>query len=325
MRTVRLVTAALVAGSASFGFVPLALAGTTSQTVAPTAEAWFQGNPTCGTPAGCVSKDLLPVQPPVEPPAPVPTSPWPAGTLHVAVAAGIETARSYLSFPLSPGEATVSAATLDVPLDTAPTSGSMSPEAAKVLVCSFFSTLTPSAGSLDTPPDADCSTGAEATYVATPAPHLHADLGSMHAELEDGAGLVLLPDATKAAQTDVWHLVFSAHDRADAARTAPAALALTLTEQDAQEPAVVPPATVPEVAPPLTGPIGVPLPTTDLPQTPDVTGPAPTVPVAPVPQARTITVGYAYPAVWLLPLAFLVLVPLVARTLTKDLTPVRVP
>ena len=36
---------------------------------------------------------------------------------------------------------------------------------------------------------------------------------------------------------------------------------------------------------------------------------------------RTITVGYAYPAVWLLPLVFLVLVPVAARALTRDLTP----
>ena len=35
--------------------------------------------------------------------------------------------------------------------------------------------------------------------------------------------------------------------------------------------------------------------------------------------AQTITVGYAYPAVWLLPLVFLVLVPVATKALTRDL------
>ena len=39
----------------------------------------------------------------------------------------------------------------------------------------------------------------------------------------------------------------------------------------------------------------------------------------PVALPRTVTVGYAYPGVWLLPLVFLVLVPAAARALTKDL------
>ena len=37
--------------------------------------------------------------------------------------------------------------------------------------------------------------------------------------------------------------------------------------------------------------------------------------------AQTVTVGYAYPAVWLLPLAFLLVVPMVAGALTRDLAP----
>ena len=76
---------------------------------------------------------------------------------------------------------------------------------------------------------------------------------------------------------------------------------------------------MPAVAPPV-GTGFAPAPTPELPvveQPPAVVPPA-TVPVA---LPRTITVGYAYPAVWLLPLVFLVLVPAAARALTKDLAP----
>jgi hypothetical protein len=310
----------LVVGSATFGFLPLAHAGTSVQTLAPTTEGWFQPNPSCAAPAGCVTTDALPAQPPVA----VPTSPYPAGTLHVSAAAAQETSRSYLTFSVSLLDVRLTAATLDVPLDVAQADGSVSPEAAHVLVCTFSGSLTAAAGSLAAPPSAACTSSAPATYVATPAPHLHADLAPVLEELASGAGLVLLPDAAKAAPTDApWHVVFSAHDRTDAAKTAPVSLGVTLEDlpqQQVQQPVVDTPPVDTGVPPLISG--GIPLPTTELPQTPTVTGPAPTVPVASVPQARTVTVGYAYPTVWLLPLAFLLVVPLVARALTRDLTPV---
>jgi hypothetical protein len=40
-----------------------------------------------------------------------------------------------------------------------------------------------------------------------------------------------------------------------------------------------------------------------------------------VPQASTVRFGFQYPAVFLLPLVMLVLVPLAARALTRDLEP----
>jgi hypothetical protein len=236
--------------------------------------------------------------------------------------AGQETARTYLGFSLSLVDQELTAASLDIPLDTAAQDGSVQPETSKVIVCASSGSVTPAYGSIASPPSADCSEKAAATYVEKPAPHLHADLTPLLDVLASGNGLALIPDAEASGQTGVWQVVFSAHDRADAAKTPPATLGVTLTDLPQQE---EPPVTVPEApAPqaPSLGGISPPVATPQLPEAPAAGGPAPTVPRA-VPQARTVTVGYAYPTVWLLPLAFLVVIPLVARSLTKDLTPAR--
>jgi len=324
--TVRLVTAVFVAGSASIGFLPLAHAETSTQTVNPSTEAWYQPNPTCQLPVGCLSTDALPVQPPVAPPAEVPTSPFPAGSLHIAVEAGQETARSYLQLSLPLGTDILKSASLEVPLDVAQADGSITPEAAKVAVCTFSGSITAANGSIASPPAADCTRAVAVTYVATPTPHLKADLGSMLAALSAGAGLALIPDATKVAQTDAWRVVFSAHDRADAAKTPPAKL--TITTEPAPEPPAFPEVPVAEVptAPVQQPPVALePFTPVQQPVAPTVNQPAPVQPIQPVPQAQTVTVGYAYPTVWLLPLGFLILIPLVARALTSDLTPIPAP
>ena len=60
-------------------------------TVPDVAEAWYAAAPidVCTTPLGC-------------PPDQVPTSPYPADSLHVGVAGGQETARTYLLPDFSP-------------------------------------------------------------------------------------------------------------------------------------------------------------------------------------------------------------------------------
>jgi hypothetical protein len=324
MRTSRIVTAVLAAGSACFGFLPLAHAETQTQTVSPSTEAWYQPNPTCALPVGCVGLGSLPVQPPVAPPAELPFPAFPAGSMHVAVEGGQETARTYLSFSLPLFDVTLTGAVLEVPLDLAQADGSVAPETSLIQVCSFQGSIQPANGSIEAPPTAACTKSAKASYVPTGTPHLRADLTPLLGDLSAGAGLVLLPDAASVAPTDAWHVVFSSHDRADAAKTPPATLQVTLEPIETPD-GVTPPVTTPPftTAPPAAlGPVGVPG-FVSPPQVPTVTNPAPTVPVTAVPQARTITVGYAYPTVWLLPLAFLLVVPLIARTLTRDLTPVR--
>jgi hypothetical protein len=121
-------------------------------------------------------------------------------------------------------------------------------------------------------------------------------------------------------------VVFSSAARADAAKTDPPVMKLSVTPNAVDEPQV--PVDVPtQAAGP--GSVGQPVIPDTTPQLPDTTVPQvndpvvqPSTPaVQPVAQPQTITVGYAYPVVWLLPLLFLVVVPLAARALTKDLTP----
>lgn len=327
MRT-RLLTAVLVAGSTGLGLVPMASAAAPS-TVAPTVEAWYQPDPACGSPVGCVGAAPLPVAVPAE----VPTSPFPAGTLHVGVSGGQETARTYLGVD-GAGLGGLSAATLVVPLDVAPGSGTTSPETAKLQVCLTREPVVAAEGSLAAPPAADCAAAALVSYVATPAPHLEADLGPLLAGLPRATGLVLLPDATGITPTDAWRVVFSARSRTDAAKTPPASLAVVAAEQAVQAPSTpdagpAQPDAAPLEAPGLDLPgllaaepdlVAGPLPAVPVTAgAPVVAGEAPVVQVQPVAFPETIRVGYAYPVVWLLPLVLLVVVPMVARTLTRDL------
>ena len=330
---VRLVTATLVAGSAAFGFMPLAQASS-DRTITPSTEAWYQPNPTCLLPAGCLTTGSLPVAPPAELTSLPAANPYPAGTLHVGVTCGQETARTYLRYPLEQLEGlTVTSATLSIPLDVNTQNGNATPEASKVLICETSSSrIDATEGTIDAPPPLDCAVSVPMTYVATPQPHLQATLGRMAADLPGITGLVLLPDASKTAQSDAWQVVFSAHTRADAAKTAPATLTVTVDDGTTDEFIDTPiDEELPAVDVPQTGGIPgvVPVTNTGFADVPTVQAPV-TSPVAPTvdqpaPQAATtepklVTVGYAYPAVWLLPLGFLVLVPVVARALTKDLS-----
>ena len=200
---------------------------------------------------------------------------------------------------------------------------SAQPETSHIQVCLVSAPITATEGSVATPPQASCDQHATMSYVATPQPHLHADLAPLLQGLLTTTGVALLPDATKVSQADAWHVVFTAKDNAPVLK-----LTVTPTTSDAGDfvPVDVPSAPAVDTG---TGSVTQPvIPDTTTPVVPDTTVPdvqAPTVPqqqvAQPVAAPQTITVGYAYPVVWLLPLAFLVLVPLAARALTRDLTP----
>lgn len=325
LTTGRLVLVACAVGSVALSFAPIARAET-GLVLTASAEAWYQPNPSCAAATKCLSTAALPAQPPV-------TSPFPARTLHVGLSGGQETARTYLALPFSAVTASITAASLSVPLDTAPVDGSSSPTTAKLQVCLTSGTLVAMDGSFNPPPRADCATSAPVKYVATPTPHLQADLTPLLGGLSGATGLVLLPDATRAAGTDSWRIVFSAHDRTDAAKTSPAVVTVAVPEASkettviAQDEAVSdqPAPRVPDYLPArgtsFTSPLAVP----ERGIVPMVVGPPVLAPVGihtvSVTLPQTITLGYAYPAVWLLPLAFLLIIPMTARALSKDLTP----
>src|SRR3954469_8937458 len=126
-------------------------------TVPDSAEAWYAASPVdgCSTPLGC-------------PPPQVPTSPYPADTLHVGVAGGQETARTYLMPDLTrlPFGASVVSATVTLPVAAGSTDGTQSPDAAHVLACVASEPFADGAqGSTQAPPKTDCSTSAKAAYV----------------------------------------------------------------------------------------------------------------------------------------------------------------
>ena len=324
-RVRRAVTAALVLSTTGLGFLPIAQADTTSQTLNPTVEAWYQPNPTCAQAPGCLTPGAVP--------APVPTNPYPAGTLHVGYTGGAETARSYLALSLEGFTGTLTAATLNVPLDVAQDGGSTAPETAHLQACLVNETITTVEGSLDAPPKVTCDSHAVVTYVGLPAPHLTADLSALLPGLTNSKGIALLPNGDTATPDDAWRVVFSAHDRTGAAKTPPASVALTFTP-DPAAPVVVataPEQPAPDAAPqqaagfpaisPVTG-IGfatspdtsvVVPPTVEAPQT------ATAAPAnRPVAQIVRTPLGAAYPGVFLFPLALLVLVPYVGRALLAD-------
>ena len=322
----RLLTALLVAGSASIGFLPLAPAASAAEaTLTPVVEGWYQPNPSCAQPTGCLTPGALPVAPPVE----IPLSPYPAGTLHVGYAAEAETARSYLAFSFDWLSGTLTGAKLDIPLDVDPANGDAQSATAKVQVCLATGDVTVAAGSIAPPPTVACERFARMTYSATPTPRLTADLEPLLLGLPTTSGLVLLPDGEAVAETDAWRVVFSAHDRADAAKTPPATLTLSVTDEEVVSTPEQPAVELPEVVAPVGGGfVAAPPLDSGFAPAPAVQAPLPAAPLAPqlpaqqvLPTAQTVTVGYAYPVVWLLPLVFLVLVPLAVKALTKDLVP----
>lgn len=322
----RLLTVSLVTVGTSLVLVPVAQAEDLK--VTPTLESWYQPDPTCAQATGCLTGTPLPLTPPID----IPTSPYPAGTMHVGYASSAETARTYLTFPFTNVTGAITGAVLDVPLDVDPANGSAVPETAKLQACLATGDLIPTQGSLSAPPSVDCSQHAVVKYVATPTPHLTADLKPLLLGLPTTSGIALLPDAEALAETptDAWRVVFSSHDRADAAKTPPAVLSLTMTSEAVSTPVVeeVPVVSSPELGGVVTTPdlgsgfvaappvdAGVVAPSVDAPTVTPQAGQPQVVPQA----AETVTFGYQYPVVWLLPLALLVLAPMAARALTKDL------
>src|SRR3954469_2492211 len=126
-------------------------------TVADTAEAWYSATPidSCTTPLGC-------------PPDQAPTSPYPADTLHVGVAAGQETARAYLLPDLSlvPVGMHLGTSTMTIPVATGSADGTQSPASAHVVACLVTQPFVDGVEGSSEPPKVDCSISDKAAYDA---------------------------------------------------------------------------------------------------------------------------------------------------------------
>jgi hypothetical protein len=129
-------------------------------TLGTEAEAWYQLTRvnTCNSPVGCLP-DTLPALPEL-PDLPIAPTVFPADTLHVGWAAGVELARSYLKLDTSslPQGAKLVGGELVVPLLADPTQGTLLAESAGVKACLVTGSITDGvAGSLSAAPGLDCS------------------------------------------------------------------------------------------------------------------------------------------------------------------------
>lgn len=292
---------------------PLAEADAAESSAPVITEGWFQA---CPVAAGCAA---LP-----------PASAHPAETLHVGLSRGRETDRTYVEIDLTrvPSGASLTGGSLVVPVADA-ASGTSGAEGAELLACLAPQKFEPARGSFASPPPADCSVSAVARFAAG---EFRVPLSAFTTRWRDlgFAALALLPSSAALKSGHSWHIAISSQDRghgqpmkASLSHGAPepaafpgagnadrpAAGASLLTDE---EPGVPSAPTLPLAGDPAPG-----LPEETAPEIalPPVRGgglPARAAPSAPV--------GFAYPAVWLLPLALLVAGGVLGRSLTRPVT-----
>jgi hypothetical protein len=288
-----------------------------SATVGDSAEAWYASSPIdlCTTPLGC-------------PPQQVPSSPYPANTLHVGVAGGQETARTYvlpdlLSLPYG---ATTTSGVMTLPVDSANSDGTVSPDTATMLACLATAPFADgTAGTSSAPPKVDCKTSAKAKYDAKKVVFT-VDLTPFFkawAAGQPSLGIALVPDDTKMSPTETWHVTFNGrklsgkkHIESTITYTPPPPTPTGgTTVQTPPTPAAAPqpPASVPAV-PQSTSTAPLPAPVV-----------APTQAVTPVAQQPVaFTSKFKYPLAFLAPIGLLIGVVFFARLFTRDPLPRRV-
>ena len=321
-------TVALLGPLAAAATASVALVDGASQpvtlTVADAAEAWYASSPIdiCTTPLGC-------------PPAQVPTSPYPADTLHVGVAGGQETARTYLLPDLTamPFGSTMLKATMTLPVATDSQAGNAAANTAKMQACLVTAPFPDGTqGSTQAPPAIDCKTAVAKPKYDAKKNLFTIDLSPFFTSWQAGLinGIALVPDSTGTQPTDAWHVAFNGRKRANTSH-----ISTTLTYR---APVTPPPPTTGgggSVAPPVTS---APPPTSTQPppagplpgsvssapaQAPPVVAPQQTNP-QPVAQAPVaLSREFQYPLAFLVPLALLAGAWFFTRLFTRDATPLR--
>ena len=288
-----------------------------SATIGDNAEAWYASAPIdlCATPLGC-------------PPEQAPTSPYPANTLHVGVAGGQETARTYVLpdlFSLPVG-ATATDGVMTLPVDAANSDGTVAADSATMLACLAIAPFADgTAGASSAPPKVDCKTSAKAKYDAKKGVFT-VDLTPFFKAWSSGTpqlGIALLPDASKSSPTETWHVTFNGrklagkkHIESDVIYTPPPPVSTggnTTTTPPAPTPANPPSVNVPAVPPSAATP----------PQPAPVV--APTQAATPVAQQPVaFTHDFKYPLAFLAPIGLLIGAVFFARLFTRDPLPRRV-
>jgi hypothetical protein len=288
-------------------------------TVPDASEAWYAKGAIdiCTTPLGC-------------PPEQIPTSPYPADTLHVGVAGGQETARTYvlpdlLSLPVG---ATATGGTMTIPVDTASTDGTASADTATMVACAATQPFTDgAAGSGATPPETDCKTSVPAKYDAKNTvftvdltPFLKA-----WAAGQPAVGIALMPDPDAMAPSETWHVTiygrkFAGHDHVRSAISFTPAPPLASPDTSGTDTAT-PPAPAAADPPPVSTP-DIPPATSTPDDPPPVVAPDQQAPVAQQPVA--FSTEFQYPLAFLAPIVLLIGAVFFTRLFTRDPLPRRV-
>jgi hypothetical protein len=289
-----------------------------------TKQAWYAQAAPCLTVIDC---------------APLPVvSPYPEDTLHVAVSAGQETARTYLALDFDlPRGGRLTGGTLTLPLDIDPAHGAAAPETAAMVACLTTHKFKDVRGSIEAPPGAKCDVRRSATYDAEDA-IFQVDLERfVKTWSKKKAALVLMPSNLALAQTQTWHVVLPVPPKDDKKATGiTARLSYSLRDDNPTEatddkklPSIEvetlsePPSL--DVGSPIGGGSGFPTLASES-STPTITAPtevASSEPVSDVtaqaPTEGFAGEGFAYPLVWALPLGLFIGLGAVGRALTKDL------
>jgi hypothetical protein len=296
--------------------VPAAGATTTTLMLPDAAEAWYADAPVdlCSSPLGC-------------PPSQVPTSPYPADTLHVGIAAGQETARTYLVPDLTavPFGDTAVSGTMTLPVGAGTTDGTVEAASARLLACLVTAPVADGvAGSSQQPPAIACATAANGLTYDAGKNVFTLDLTPFLTAWAHGApedGIAIVPSATS-QPTDAWHVAFNGRHRAGQPH-----IGSVVTVQVAASDAGVPGPLVPSPAPPAVAaaPAVVPGAPSSLsaPAAPPVVATSPQPASAPMQQVA-FTRPFQYPLVFLLPIVLLAGAVFLARLFTRDATPLRV-
>lgn len=230
---------AAAAASSAPGAAPAPITGS-SAPVEDSSEAWYDTSPTtlCSSPVGC-------------PPVTVTSGSYPANTLHVAVAAGTETARTYVLPDLSTyaGGGLPGTGTMTLPLATVSGNGNANDPVATIEACLAKAPFpNGTQGSSSPPPATDCSVHASVRFEST---SFTMDLSPFLAAWKDGSpeyGIALLPDPGSAGPSTNWHVAFNGKYLAGASHITSIfgpAPASTGTVSQAGVPAAVPPAAAP--------------------------------------------------------------------------------
>lgn len=278
--------------------------------VGDAAEAWYS------TPSGAVCLPFigcLPVS------APLPSA-YPAGTLHVAVTLGAESARAYVvpALPRSASHRFPSGGTLILPVDSSPLAGTLDAGSAHIKAClttgALPSGFVTSGAAAGPPPAVDCKVKSPASY--SPAGnYFYVDLQPFLAKWQHGSpnrGVALVPNLIGASPTANWHIAL------DGKGTSGATAHSLITFGGCKvctAPAPTPTPTTAHAAPPGSPPS--PQPPTPI----TVAAPVPTPQVAPASAVYLIRAkGFRYPAIFAAPLAILAGVIFFSRLFTGTTT-----